>query len=421
MSVPIAGVKPIAPEQRLVQLDVLRGLALLGVLLVNIGYFSGADWALEAGIDFPMGDYGDGATAWVRILLENKAAALLSFLFGAGMAIQAERAASEGRSARRFALRRATVLALFGVLHTLLLSNIDILLDYALISLLVLPFLALSAGRVLWAILPVLLLTVLLSLPLLASAADLTAEQIYALGLQHYGQGSWLDALRFRVWETVHVMGPARIANRLAILSPFFIIGVSAWKAGWLAAPDQHRTALKRVFAVCFSLGLLANAVPQESLHAWANALPWQPLRILIKATFFFGKFALTLGYVAGILLVMRYRPARAVLPVLAPLGRMALTQYLLQSLVCTWLFHGFGLGLYGRLPFDQVLLLGLLIFVAQIIGSHLWLARFRIGPAEWLWRYLSYGRRGNHVTERGQVHFLGWRDRKVVQPPGPD
>ncbi|MBL8299000.1 MAG: DUF418 domain-containing protein [Rhodanobacteraceae bacterium] len=399
MSVPIATVQPIAPEQRLVQLDVLRGLALLGVLLVNIGNFSGADWALEAGMDFPMGAYGDSASTWVRILLENKAAAALSLLFGAGMAIQAERAASAGRSGKWFALRRAAVLALFGALHTLLLWNLDILLDYALISLLVLPFLNLSAGRVLWAILPVLVLTALLSLPLLASAVDLTAAQFYALGLQHYGQGSWLDALQFRIWETVHTIGPTRIANRLAILSPFFIIGVSAWKAGWLMSPDQHRTALKRVFAVCFSLGLLANAVPQESLHAWVNTtLSWQPLRILIKATFFFGQFTLTLGYGAGILLALRYRPARAVLSVLAPLGRMALTQYLLQSLICTWLFHGFGLGLYGRLPFDQVLLLGLLIFVAQIIGSHLWLARFRIGPAEWLWRYLSYGRRGDHA-----------------------
>ncbi|MCB1612560.1 MAG: hypothetical protein KDI60_12525, partial [Xanthomonadales bacterium] len=176
-------------------MDVLRGLALFGVLLVNIGYFCGADLAQEAGVAYPPGNFGSVAGELVRVLLENKAAALLSILFGAGLAIQAERASVKGQSRWPFALRRSGVLALLGSVHTFLLWNVDILLDYALISLMVLPFLRLSAGRVLWAIPVVLIASAVIAAPMLALATDLPPAQTYSQALQHYGQGGWLDAL----------------------------------------------------------------------------------------------------------------------------------------------------------------------------------------------------------------------------------
>ena len=383
---------PVAVGERLLQLDVLRGLALFGVLLVNIGYFCGADLAREAGVAYPLGSFGGVAGDLVRVLLENKAAALLSILFGAGLAIQDERASDKGQSRWPFALRRSAVLALLGSLHTFLLWNVDILLDYALISMMVLPFLRFSAGRVLWAIPVVLVASAVVAVPMLALATDVSPAQTYAMALQHHGQGGWLDALQYRWWETLHVMGPMRIASRLVILAPFFIVGVAAWKGGWLSAPDAHRHRLRQVFVLCFGFGLVANAVPQEALHAWVNQLSLQPLRVLIKATFFFAKFTLTLGYAAGILLLLQHSRWREWLGVFAPLGRMALTQYLLQSLVCTWIFYGFGLGQYGRMPLDLALALGVLLFALQVISSRWWLARFSIGPVEWLWRRLSYG-----------------------------
>lgn len=392
MSAQGASQGPVAVGERLLQLDVLRGLALFGVLLVNIGYFCGADLAQEAGVAYPLGRFGGVAGELVRVLLENKAAALLSILFGAGLAIQADRASGTHTSRWAFALRRSAVLALLGGVHTFLLWNVDILLDYALISLMVLPFLRLSAGRVLWAIPVVLVASAVLALPMLALATTLPPAQTYGLALQHYGQGGWLDALQYRWWETWHVIGPMRMANRVVFLAPFFIVGVAAWKGGWLSAPDAHRRRLRQVFVLCFSVGLVANAVPQDALHAWVNQLALQPLRILIKATFFFARFALTLGYAAGILLLLQRPRWRTWLGVFAPLGRMALTQYLVQSLVLTWVFHGFGLGQYGRMPLDVALALGVLLFALQVIGSRWWLARFGIGPVEWLWRRLSYG-----------------------------
>lgn len=361
--------------------------------MVNISYFCGAYWALEAGLTYPMGWGGERVYALSGVLLEGKAAALLAILFGAGLAIQHESAVKRGVSGLPFALRRTAALALIGSLHTFLLWNLDILLDYAVISLLVLPFLRLSAGRILWTIPLVLLAAGLISAPVLMFVPDLPAAEIHALNLAHYGQGSWFDAFEYRLWETIAVAGPMRLANRLAILSPFFIVGVAAWKSGLLSAPEQNRRSVVLVFVLCFGCGLVANLLPQEDLHRWVNQLSLRPVRVLIKASFFLAKLGLTFGYAAGILLLLQHPMWRRWLSVIAPLGRTALTQYLLQSVICTAIFYGFGFGLYGQLPMNWVLLLGVLVFALQVISSRLWLAHFRLGPAEWLWRRLSYGR----------------------------
>jgi uncharacterized protein len=374
------------------QLDVLRGVALLGVLVVNIGIFSGSDPAIEAHVAFPMGTGGTTLAFLRDVLLESKAAALLAMLFGAGLTIQREHAKERGIDYLPFALRRAGALALLGLAHTFLLWNVDILLDYAVISLLLLPFMRLPGGRILWAIPPLVVVTLLLALPALRMPdVPNQASLSFAMGREHYGAGSWLDALRFRAWEFVHVVGPERLANRLPILTPFFVLGACFWRNGFFAHPEQHLRPLRRVFFICFFLGLLSNVIPQEQLRAAVAVIPFQPLRILIKATAFFARPALTIGYAAGILLLLQHASGRRVLGVFAPLGRMTLTQDLLQSVICTLIFNGYGFGLYGRVPMNLCILGGVGIFALQVWSSRLWLARFRTGPVEWLWRRMTY------------------------------
>ncbi len=130
---PVADLAPVAPSARLLQLDVLRGIALLGVLLVNLDVFSGTMWARDAHLPVTLGWGGHVGETLVRVLLEGKAAALLALLFGAGLAIQMEVATAKGRAYLPFALRRVGALAILGLAHSLLLWNVDILLDYALI------------------------------------------------------------------------------------------------------------------------------------------------------------------------------------------------------------------------------------------------------------------------------------------------
>ncbi len=383
--------RPTAAGDRALQLDVLRGLALFGVLLVNLDLFSGAEWALEARLPYPWGWGGQTLSFLRHALLETKAAALLAMLFGAGLTIQRDANAARG-SYWAFALRRVAALAALGLAHTFLLWNGDILFDYALISLMVLPFLGLRAARILWAIPVVLLASGLIAALVMLAPAPPSAAWLYAAGLRHYGAASWLEALKFRSWESVYVLGPMRLANRLVTLAPFFILGVFFWKRGVLSKPEHHTRALRLLFGVCFGLGLMSNVVPRETLHTWVNhAISLQPLRVLIKALHFFSQPAATLAYFAGVLLLIQRAWWRRVLGLFAPLGRMTLSQYLLQSVVCTWIFNGYGLGLYGKVPMNACLLGGTVFFAVQVWSSHVWLAHYRMGPAEWLWRRVTY------------------------------
>lgn len=384
--------QPTAPGERSLQLDVLRGLALFGVLLVNIGVFSGSDWALEAKLPYPMG-WGGQVLAFLRsTLLESKAAALLGMLFGVGLAIQWENAAKKESPYLPFALRRVSVLALLGIAHSFLLWNLDILLDYAVISLLVLPLLSVRASRILWAIPILMAVTMLIATPLLLLPDQASQPGwSYTVGLKYYGAGSWWEAFKFRSWEMVHVVGPMRLANRLPILTPFFVLGVYFWKKGFLSEPQKHLQALRVLFYLCFFLGLSSNLLPQEALHAGVAGMP-RPLRVFIKATCFFARPSLTVGYMAGVLLLLQRPGWRRFLGLFAPLGRSSLTQYLLQSVICTWIFNGYGLALYGKVPMNLSILGGVVFFALQVWSSRLWLAHFRMGPAEWLWRRMAYG-----------------------------
>lgn len=404
-------------DARFPQLDILRGFALFGVLIVNLGEFSGADAALEAGLPVAT-DWGAAVVTFLSdALLETKSAALLAMLFGAGLAIQSERATAIGVPHARFVLRRAGVLALIGIAHTFLLWNGDILFDYAVISLMVLPFLGLGRRRILWAIPALLLVSAVIAAILLPLVDPLaTPEWLHAEGLRRYGSGSWWESLEFRTWETLHVMGPMRLANRLAILTPFFVLGVYFWKRGLFSRPEEHRRTLLVMLWLALGLGLVSSLVPRELLATWVNReIAFQPLRILIKATHFLAQPATTLGYLAAVLLLVRLPAWRIRLSVLAPLGRTTLSQYLLQSVVCTFVFNGFGLGLYGKVPIALTLLGGTALFALQVWTSRLWLDRFATGPAEWLWRRLVYPARRHEPTQPAPPLSDGTRE---IAPP---
>jgi len=191
----------------------------------------------------------------------------------------------------------------------------------------------------------------------------------------------------------MHVIGPMRLAGRLPALLPFFILGVYFWNKRLLSEPENHLRTLRILFVTCFVLGLLSNLLPPDDLQVWVAGIGFRPLQIVIKLTAFFARPAITVGYAAGVLLLLQHRWWRARLSLFAPLGRMALTQYLLQSVVCTLIFNGYGLGLYGRVPFDLCIYVGIAIFVLQIWSSRVWITHHAAGPAEWLWRRLSYVR----------------------------
>ena len=292
-----------------------------------------------------------------RIFIEFKAVTIFSFLFGVGIGIQSGR----GRHSGTFLIRRFLVLLLIGIVHATLIWNGDILVLYAICGLLVIPLLRLQTGTL--AILGALIFVgaaVGFFYNFDPSTAALKAQGEAATRL--YAHGTWLEILQFRWEETVHFLGPLTLAF-LPRTVGLILLGVAAWRADLLTGREELRLP---IFLGAVALGFAGNRLDIEEIESFGTA------------------FAL------AVLVLMTVRRSRY----LAAAGQMALTNYLTQSLVFSFVFYGFGLGLMGKLSVPQTSLLAIVFYVFQILFSRLWLDRFCFGPAEWLWRSLTYGQR---------------------------
>ncbi|WP_229725626.1 DUF418 domain-containing protein [Calditerricola satsumensis] len=391
---------PVAPGERLLALDVLRGLALLGILAVNMAHFSSPAifWAM-AGIDPWDRPWDDAAQGLVQVLAEGKFYPLFSLLFGAGMVRFTERAAARGGPPGRLFARRLAVLLAIGALHALFVWSGDILLTYALVGfLLLLPFRRRTAkaalARGIGCIALALCVYALLVGPMMGTenpALVLWAREMADRSLAVYGSGSYAEQLEMRFIDL-----SLQYSNAV-IYFPFilgiFLLGAAAAKVQLIERLPATRPLVRRTGTVGLVVGL-----PLAALAAYADARLTPGVTtaydLLAFLGYALGGLALALWYASAIVLLVE-RPAwRRRLAPLAAAGRMALTNYLLQSLVCTTLFYSYGLGLYGRVGPAGGLLLTLAIFGGQLAFSAWWLRRFRFGPVEWLWRTLTYGRR---------------------------
>lgn len=385
-------------------MDVLRGFALLGILLINIVAFKAPGGSTI--LRFEGGPLDQLVVRALILLVESKFFTLFSFLFGLGFGVQLLRARARGEPfVPRFA-RRLLVLALFGVLHVVLLWEGDILLLYALVGLLLIPFRDASLPTLLrWAgwllIVPVALFALLFAALELSRASPESARALQeadaafldevrqgrATALDLYGNGSYGEVLVARVesYGLTSVLLLSRVPSVLAM----FLLGLYVGKRRVLERLDDHLVLVRRVRAWGLGLGLSASL-----LVTLGNAtLP--PISSLV-ALFFNQALAgplLVMGYAATLVLLLRGSAWRRRLRPLAATGRMALTNYLLQSLVCTLLFYGYGLGLAESVGPGVGVLVAAGIYAAQAVFSGWWLRRFRFGPAEWLWRSLTYGR----------------------------
>lgn len=391
---------PVAEAERIVALDVLRGVAVLGILLTNIQHF-----AMYAGTTRDPTLYGDlqGANLAVYALTFNlayqKFLPIFSMLFGAGIVLAADRREAAGLGAAGQHYRRMTVLMAIGLVHAYLIWYGDILFAYAVCGSVVFllrrrsPQFLIGLGIGILAVSPLIRIVFFIIPSMLGAGgagAETTVEQAIAADLAAF-RGAWLEQLRMRASYSFEVQTLGLVVVYFWRASGLMWIGMGLYKLGVLTGA-RSRGLYLTLMLIAFALALPVTAIG----FLLCLVTRWQnfPIRFLAdNVVIYFVGIAISLGYVAIVMLACRGGcrawPGRA----LAAVGRMALTNYLMHSIVCTFIFYGHGLGLYGFVERTGQLGIVAGVWAVQLIVSPLWLRFFRFGPAEWLWRTLAYGR----------------------------
>ncbi len=376
----VEGKTPRPTQERIVTIDILRGFALFGVLVANALAFS-YPFQFYAPISFPELDEVGRLTEWlVRLFVVGSFYPLFSFLFGLGFSLYLRK----GDEALPLFRRRLAILLLIGLIHAVFIWSGDILVTYALVGFSLIAFRRQSDKALLGWIMALTVWTFAV-VWLLAGSEDGFALSYIEQATRAYGTGSYLEAIQQRLADTgltllnLPVAGPQILA--------FFLGGLLLGRQNYLEDTVKHRLFWQQACLV----GLLIG-VPTVGAHAF-SLLHLDPVpRFLSALDLTLGSPALGFGYLTGLSLCLTPSVQRHLRP-LAAVGRIALTNHLVQSVMFTLTFYGYGGGLYGEVSPAWSILLALIIFPLQMMLSHWWLRRFRYGPVEWGWRCLTYGR----------------------------
>src|SRR5688572_10299473 len=407
---------PVPARERIDVLDVLRGFALFGVLVANaLWYFSGfAELSGQDALRLPANPLDPAVFELERFFVSGKFISIFSFLFGMGFALQMQRAAEAGAPVMRLYLRRMLWLLAFGIAHALLAFYGDVLHLYALLGLLLIGWVARSEraligwGLAFAVVLPVAVPALQWALPALTDGAidpeamtearrDVAIAQHAAFAGSSYAEMIRANAADFWTRISTDVV----LGSALATFGKF-LLGVWAGRTGLLVraslasagSDDASLTWMRRaagwglvIGVACEGIVVADATVPALGAGTWAAT-------IAETALWHAGVLALAASYVCAIVLLFTRPDWNWTLSFLAPVGRMALTNYLGQSIACVFVFYGVGLGWYGRVGPTAVAGIAVVLFAAQAAASAWWLRWFQFGPAEWAWRSLTYGRR---------------------------
>ncbi len=393
-------IQPTGLEERIHVLDFLRGFSLFGVLLVNMTLFRTTIFEYPRRIF----DYAEVTDQWIfliiQIFISGKFISVLSFLFGLGFFLFMERAEQKGLSVVPLYRRRLLYLLLFGVLHLVFVWNGDILHTYALAGLVLLWL----RKKTLQTLLRWMTFFFVLSAFMAGMAAwiefwaenmldqKLLQQQAFysMLAWETYSAGSFWEIVQFRFfYELPNLL--VSLLYTIPFVLVLFLAGLYAGRRNIFRDIEGNLPFLRKIwlvtgvsgmvitiFYVCIELGVLQPGLLQAA--------------ILLEVNKHISAILLSFFYMSSLLILLASkRISQMVFAPLAYLGRMTLTNYLMQSLICVFIFYGFGLGYLGKINLAGVLALTLIIYTLQVVFSYFWLKRFRFGPMEWFWRRLTY------------------------------
>ena len=384
---------PVSGRQRYEFLDVLRGFALIGIILANMISYSLYLYLPESAPARIQAGWAGRSLDFLELaLVEEKFFTIFSVLFGVGFSILLSRAREKSLRFHRFFLRRIAILFLIGIAHTVLFWHNDILVSYAVCGALLLPLLG-ARDRTILACAAVALLAPL-AIDLaggISSAPFIRARDVL---FARFGVTpdtlieTWTHGSIVQIWQVNFSKWLDQIAYVLTSGMLFkiygcFLIGFYFGRNQIHARLGAHRTTIKRVAVWGIAIGLPLNILYASTFDSES----W-----LYTATRTAGILPLSAGYAAWLCVLWLGRHGATLTRVFAPVGRMALSNYVGQSVICTLIFYGTGLGLGGTMGPAQYLPLGLAVYAIQVVFSRLWLANHQYGPLEWVWRVLTYG-----------------------------
>ncbi len=421
-----AAAAPLCESERIPTLDVLRGAALLGILLMNILAF-GLPSAADGNPTVAGGASGLNLWAWILqfVLFDGKMRGIFSIMFGAGVYLFIARAERNGAPAADLHYRRSLWLLLFGIVHAYVIWYGDILFPYALLALVLYPLRELPVRTLLIAAgLQFVVMTAAMlgdaymtdQLRETAAKADqaaaraekLSAEQIdaqkewkeklkdmqpdkEALGKEIKAhQGTYLDARKFEAKEIFRGHSTPIYSPYLWDMLGMMLLGIALIRTGVLSG--ERSTGF---YWLLMSAGYLTG-LPIGAYSVWRTiAARFDPVETSFSfSTYELSRLGMTLGHVALLLLIARSARWTWITSKLAAVGKMAFSNYIATSILCTTIFYGFGFGLFARLERYQLYYVVVGVWAFNLIWSPLWLAHYRFGPLEWCWRSLTYWKR---------------------------
>ncbi|MBN1346538.1 MAG: DUF418 domain-containing protein [Phycisphaerae bacterium] len=434
------GMGPITAGQRIAAVDVLRGLAILVIFTGNFYYYS-HPFALDfqsylefVGIDPSTQPFNVGTFIFLDLSFQLTLYSLYGFLFGFGVSIMMGKAEAVGAGFGKVYLRRLLALFAIGVCHVVFLWAGDILITYSITGI-VLLFYRKRAPRgvlkgalvftIIWIVafsgLPLLMAlagqaqpaasqpvaetttlpaTTTPSAPVTTTTTAPTSQPTFQsmimkwlrLSIDTYSHGTYGEVLKRRIKD--YVIWTGMIAyHEYPLIIAMMLLGVYTGRRGILSNLDEHRSLIRQVAIWGFVLGVGGNLV---ALAVQLTTPMGEPSWKWVAYTLGRGISAptLTMFYAAGGVLLVANGVLPRLIKLFVPVGRMSLSNYLFQSLICTTICYGYGLGYFGRISPPLGIVLGVvLFFVVQVPLSAFWMTRFRFGPIEWLWRTLTYGK----------------------------